>query len=385
MTHGTTILGKIAALGLAASIACGDPWDDGAAGCWGAFCYAPSNVDPDVLDGTLSDLIFEGSACASAARIDTDDCRVDCAAGARCEIDLLPDGGEVAVLAVARFAVLDDIDVEIVGARPLAVLAAGEVEIRGSISAIDPIFHFNGCGGGYGCGFTTEPVSGDGPGGGGASYGSGGAGGGGHCGAGGAGGNGTDGSLSPGEGGGTYGHASIVPLAGGSAGGKRSLGTGGAGGGAIQISSAVAISIAEGGSINMSGHGGKGNAGGGGGAGGAILLEAPQVLVAGALAANGGGGGSGGLFGDGMPGQDGAEPAAGGVSADGASGGDGAYGGAIAGAKGGAFAGGISGGGGGGGGGWIRINTADGNAQVQGVVSPSLASGCASVGEIAAP
>jgi hypothetical protein len=357
--------------------------DSGVAGS-GVFGYAPSNVAVDLAaEDQLADLVFEGAACESAARIDTDDCRVDCVEGADCEIALQADGTQVAILYAGRFIVREGVDVEIEGGRPLVVVAGGGVEIRGSIAAIDPIYHFNGRAGGYGCEFNTTPTSGDGQGGGGASYGSGGAGGGGHCGAGGAGGSGEEGSLGPGRGGDPYGDVRIVPLEGGSAGGKRALGTGGAGGGAVQISSAVSIAIEEGGAINMSGNGGKGNAGGGGGAGGAILLEAPVVRIAGTLAANGGGGGSGGLGGDGMSGRPGSEPAAGGVSDDGATGGDGAYGGAFDGAVGGAFDGGISGGGGGGGAGVIRINTADGGAEIPGVVSPAIGSGCASVGGLA--
>jgi hypothetical protein len=361
---------------------CTDADLDSGTGGSGAFGYAPSNVDLGVVDGPLADLVFEGSACEAAARIDTDDCRVDCAEGARCEIAVQADGTEVAVLAVARFVVQDNIGVDVVGERPLVVLAAGEVEIRGSIAALDPIYDFDGQGGGYSCEFGTAPISGNGPGGGGASYGTGGAGGGGHCGAGGDGGDGEAGSLAPGEGGAPYGDARIVPLEGGSAGGKRELGTGGAGGGAIQISSAASIAVEEGGVINMSANGGNANAGGGGGAGGAILLEAPWIRVAGVVAANGGGGGSGGLYGDGMPGQPGAEPASGGVSEHGATGGDGAADGAVDGARGGAFDGGYSGGGGGGGAGWIRMNVGGGGADVTGVVSPSFSSGCATAGEL---
>jgi hypothetical protein len=362
---------------------CADAGPDPADADAGPLGFAPSNVPPGLLEGPLADLVFAGEPCAIAARIDTDDCRVDCLDGARCEIAAQADGPEVAVLLAASLTIAEGIDVEVVGERPLVILAAGAVEIRGAIAAIDPFYRFHGCGGGHGCEFNTVPTAGHGPGGGGASYGSGGAGGGGHCGAGGAGGNGAAGSLDPGAGGDPYGEAAIAPLDGGSAGGKRDLGAGGAGGGALQISSAAAIRIAGTGVVNMSGNGGKGHAGGGGGAGGAILLEAPWVEIAGVLAANGGGGGAGGVAGDGMAGQPGAAPALGGATADGAPGGDGAWGGALDGARGGAYDGGLSGGGGGGGAGWIRINAADGGAEITGVVSPALGSGCASTGALA--
>jgi hypothetical protein len=90
-------------------------------------------------------------------------------------------------------------------------------------------------------------------------------------------------------------------------------GLGGGGGGAIQISSAVSITIASSGGVNVGGGGGEGGCpgdytGGGGGAGGMVFLEAPMISVAGNLAANGGGGGTGDDMGmgDSVPGSDGA-------------------------------------------------------------------------------
>jgi hypothetical protein len=104
-----------------------------------------------------------------------------------------------------------------------------------------------------------------------------------------------------------YGMQPIDPLMGGSS------GSGGAGGGALQISSAVSISI-SGAFIAANGGGGRGgsgsqNGGGGGGSGGEIFLEAPMITVSSLLVANGGGGGGGGTGGGppggGTPGSDG--------------------------------------------------------------------------------
>lgn len=83
----------------------------------------------------------------------------------------------------------------------------------------------------------------------------------------------------------------IEPLVGGCAGGST-IGTdaasgGGAGGGAVQIVSRTRISVLGTGAIDASGGGGGAGgataAGGGGGAGGAVLLEAPQVVLDGAV------------------------------------------------------------------------------------------------------
>ncbi|HTL36405.1 MAG TPA: hypothetical protein VL326_24905 [Kofleriaceae bacterium] len=101
-----------------------------------------------------------------------------------------------------------------------------------------------------------------------------------------------------------YGDAAISKLVGGSGGGGASdtganSGIGGGGGGAVQVLSNTFIQIGAAGGINAGGCGGKAGAGGndgggGGGSGGTIVLEAPQVIVNGALAVNGGAGGTGG-------------------------------------------------------------------------------------------
>jgi hypothetical protein len=191
----------------------------------------------------------------------------------------------------------------------------------------------------------------------------------------GVGGRGATPDASPGvPGGASYGSPTLSPLVGGSSGGGPS---GGAGGGAIQLVAGNQIQIGSFGVVDAGGGGG-GNTSSGAGAGGAILLEAKQVTVEGTLAANGGGGGAaqGGLGGqDGRPDSTAASgeiPALGGQGSAGAvaNGGDGMFmtqNQAL---------------GGGGGAGRIRINSADGTAMITGTLSPTLETGCASVGKL---
>jgi hypothetical protein len=210
------------------------------------------------------------------------------------------------VFAFKRLTVQSGTAVTVTGARALVVLATGPVVIAGTVSVAasaqnaGPGGFAGGAGGAKGNGPCPGLAgSGDTY----QEYCTSGGGGGGHGGAGGAGGDssctGTHAHVG-GAGGAACGAASLVPLVGGSggaggavAGTASKAGPGGGGGGAIQISSAVSISVS--GSIDAGGGGGgeSVSAGGsGGGAGGAILLEAPNVSAA-LLAANGGGGGGG--------------------------------------------------------------------------------------------
>ncbi len=279
------------------------------------FDYSPSNVTIDDLPwADASEVSFTGQSCSNHAEINTSNCEVDCLEDVTCVIATQTDDTEVALILASSFVVGDDVQLDIVGKRPLVVIATSNVRIEGLIWAIDPIHNERGHAGGYSCDSTLTPLDGNGPGGGGAGWNGEGAGGGGYCGAGGAGGpDSSESDLSEDrrDGGQPYGNSAIIPLRGGSAGGKGEYGTGGAGGGAIQISAAGSITVGELGAVNMSGNGGLANQGGGGGSGGAILLEAHEILVEGILAANGGGGGSGGLYGDGMWGQTSNEPALG--------------------------------------------------------------------------
>lgn len=226
-----------------------------------------------------------------------------------------------------------------------------------------------------------------------------GGGGGGHGGAGGGG--GTDGAA----GGAVFGDPEITMLIGGSgggggrnAGGGNQGGFGGGGGGAVQLTANGAVTITAG-SINAGGCGGKGGkegaGGGGGGAGGAILIEGLTIALAGSqIAANGGGGGGGGEaagVGDRDSGTDGQNastaataatggPGGGNGARKGGRGGDGGRAGIVDGAIGLTAA--DSGGGGGGGVGRIRFNTRSGTIEqlMEVVISPTEASGRASVG-----
>jgi len=148
----------------------------------------------------------------------------------------------------------------------------------------------------------------------------------------------------------------------GLAGAGTSPGGGGAGGGAVYLIAGSDIGLT--GSINASGAAGGGGpsegGGGGGGSGGMIGLDAPSIIINGAVFANGGGGGEGGGA---AAGNDGANvvmptaPAAGGSGGapNGGDGGAGAYGAILAGGRGGDNTSSAGGGGGGGGAGLIAV------------------------------
>ena len=253
--------------------------------------------------------------------------------------------------------------ITIVGRRPIALVADRAITINGVVDARGLCSANIGGPGGFNGG-TPQGQPGLAPaattaGGPGAESASTGGGGGGH---------GTGGgSAKDVAAGGTFGDAAISTLVGGAGGGAGSggmmFGRGGGGGGAVQLISNVKVEVATGG-INaggcggLSGEGGN-DSGGGGGAGGAILIEAPLVTIAGALAVNGGAGGGGG-GGNASPGAkatlDRTPAAAGDGDATDEGGGSGAAGAAGAGSG----EGGSNPGGGGGGIGRIRINTRNG-------------------------
>jgi hypothetical protein len=254
------------------------------------------------------------------------------------------DGGTVGLFAVTELTVAEGAVLELTGTLPGTILVAGDTSINGTIK-LSGAKGSDASTGGPNAGATA--IAGAGNGGNGSNtsysgatagtgtghgflgvagvhYGNGGGGAGFCAGAGGgmgdrpsvagkpgtmvAGGNGGfiggDGGKG-GNGGGAYGTETITPLVAGSggAGGYSDTdhgpngagGGGGAGGGALQISVAGTLAIAEAGSINAQGGAG-GDAwggGGGGGSGGAILLEAQSINIAGALLAQGGRGGNG--------------------------------------------------------------------------------------------
>ena len=292
-------------------------------------------------------------------------------------------GYEAAVAIFDTFTLASGATLQITGARPLILVANGNLEIDGTIVGVrSPTNGWYGGGppapstpmrGGQ-CALNVL-AGGGGPGDVGAEMG---AAGGGYCGRGGNGSTVADGGGSPSPGGIAYGTASLVPLAGGASGGS----TNGAditnhGGGAIELVSGSLLTIGDNGTINLGGGGTDPGYAVGGGSGGGILLEAPTVIVRGILTVNGG---SGSATGNGasQPGQPSLQPAVGGgkVAGNGSAGAN------------------INGGdallqsnpaGGGGGAGRIRINTGCGGSfkpSSGAIISPTSATTCVSTGPL---
>ncbi len=230
-------------------------------------------------------------------------------------------GGDVAVLHVARLTIAQGAVVRVIGTRPLIVVASGAIEILGIVDASGKQ-SLPGAGG-------SAPGEGAAPGVTGIHFGTysdTGGGGGGFGAAGAAGGAITNctNTLNGGAPGASTGDDTLTVLIGGSGGGQGesqacSANPGGAGGGAVQLTSATSVHIATSGVINAGGGGGAGgidcgsfdgNSGAGGGAGGAIVLQAPVVHNEGVVVANGGGGGGSGSGSGGTPGTDAGMPGA---------------------------------------------------------------------------
>lgn len=268
-----------------------------------------------------------------------------------------PDGApQLVVFYVDRLIMREDYGVLFTGARPFVIVAQGEIVIAARVTAT---------GGGFPSAVCPPASPGVGPGGGGYSTAStfgGGGEGGAHC---------TLGGLGAGmtfAEGLTNGAPELIPLVGGSSGGVAGSpsypGHSGAGGGAMQFVSATRIEIQRTAILSasaanfgsMAPSDGSGRFGAGGGAGGAILLEAPEVVVDGALFALGSDGGGGTLGGGAATSTTPAEPGA---------------------------RSGTSYGGGGEGLGRIRINTATSPmVAVDAALAPSLGSTCASFGPL---
>ena len=305
------------------------------------------------------------------------------------------DGSKVEVIVVKSLTLEPAGRINVTGGLPLALVSLGDMTLLGPIDA-------NAARGAANAGgFSAQAggqIKGAGPGGGPASTGttfnaSAAAGGGSYCGRGGQGGvesTATGQAAAPTA---SYGTTAIVPLLGGSSGGNGGLGSG-AGGGALQLVARGTLSLGAAGHINVGGGGGTFGGPGiieeasGGGSGGSLLIEAPIVKIAGALAANGGGGGSG--YSGTAYGQDATPDAiAAGGGAGGSTGGAGAASASIDGANGltGAVTSdalGSGGEGGGGGAGRIRINTMTGSADLPGAtISPDMSTSCATQGKVA--
>lgn len=341
----------------------GDMGSDEGAG-WTAG-FTPKNIALDDVPAPLGSLTLSGNCT-----IDSDSGAVSCvnedvahALADETDADRTP----AMVFSVVDLTVEASADVRIIGSHPVIIIAQGEARILGALRAVPNEFN---AGEAFGGGFGSPAASrqrGLGDGGGGPGTDTVGGSGGSYC--------GTGGGTAPGA---VYGAAEVMPLRGGSAGGSGEVGSSGAGGGAIQIAAATQIDIASSGVIHVGGAGG--NFGGeptqpaaGGGSGGAVLLQAPSIRLAGTVSANGGGGGGTGVSSD-----SGAYATADGVAAAGGTpnGGVGSSVDDPAGSSG------TDNAGGGGGAGWIRLETAMEGLDLSGVLSPSVETGCASLGDL---
>jgi len=317
-----------------------------------AFDFQPSNIDLEPLYDVAEVVIDRDCEIGGGQLCD--------ATGFEYFDFQQADGSMIGVYVVEDLHITVDADVTVSGDRPIAIAAQRDMLIEGRLyvapgengGAETSAGEVAGNGAGAGSGI-DGPVTGGG--------------GGGFCGPGG---NHGDG----GGAGGTYGNAQVVPLIGGSSGGERNSG---GGGGALQLIAGNMIEVDQ--TVTVPGAGGED---GGGGSGGALLIEAPMVVISGRVSANGGGGASGDKS-DGVEGRDRADPAAGGQGDGTTPGGEGSAADVVEGQDGTSnvmtsqeF------GSGGGGAGWIRINTASGEADTRGSVSPSFESGCASIGTL---
>ncbi|MDP9033676.1 MAG: hypothetical protein M3O50_02635 [Myxococcota bacterium] len=253
--------------------------DGGASAEAGKLGFVPSNLPSGMALAAPGDWVFSSQRCGgrTTVQIDTSKGTSDCDGKAApyqysaiTQSDMSLGSLQAAVFVTNKFTVETGMQVTVVGNLPLIVVALGDANISGILSAtVNDVSSDKANGGGASGG--PHNANGSGPGGGTAPVGASGAGGGAFCGMGGDGpGVGDAGAM----GGKTYGAATNVPLVGGSAGGSGSYGAGGGGGGAIQIASASSIQVTAIGAINVAGGGGNWSRSGGG-SGGAILLQAP--------------------------------------------------------------------------------------------------------------
>jgi hypothetical protein len=364
------------------------PADSGTDGQAGPLGFTPSNIDLNGLDlSKASDVVISG---ANNGILDTESLSWSCCSIGQqyvAKTITFPDQTKMSVFVVKSLRVEASAVLDVTGHLPLAIVSLGTITLFGNVKVR------TGEGGGAFNAMSTSKGTGPGGGlsgpasmlaaGGGASF----------CGIGGVGSVETGGT--PYGKAATYGTPELVPLIAGSAGGAGAISGSNSGGGAIQLVAATSIDVKAGAFISAPGGGGgqgglaSTQEGSGGGSGGAILLEAPTVTIAGALAVNGGGGGSGGYNG-GRNGDDGHDsdttPAKGGTPTET----DGGLSTTDHGGNGGAGAtqdgtDGInsmsSGAGGGGGAGRIRINTMTGQATLtSATLSPSATTSCLTQG-----
>jgi hypothetical protein len=344
--------------------------------------FQPSNVDVVVSgfkSSDLQDVVIHERYC----QIDADFAWWPCASDAgfaapalQFKVITQSDGSRVGVYVVKSLRIEAGAQLLGTGTLPLVIIAVADINIAGDLDLSkigDGSPHTPGPG--KGASGTLELAGGGG------SY----------CGVGGRG--ATTMSAVLGNTVAAYGNAELIPLVGGSAGGSSGRAVSDAsydssihGGGAVQLVAGHSIVIHATGGIVAGGGGGAAGLKyqpSGGGSGGAILLEAATVSVAGYLTANGGGGAGGGSYGpttSGQPGSADGKPAAGGHDGSYSAGGLGSAAAVLNGGDGSAQPDAWGAGGGGGGAGRIRINTKLGAATVTGIVSPALATACATQG-----
>ncbi|HQY60841.1 MAG: hypothetical protein IPF92_12200 [Myxococcales bacterium] len=340
----------------------------------GDLGFTPSNLSLAGLDlANVGDIVIDKTGCTwSTASLDA-----SCGDAKKMvfkQIDQ-PGAGKIGMYVVRSLRVEPNGALSLRGTYAGAIVALDKLDILGTVS-VGVGSNSASAGGFVGTGNNGK---GGGPGGGAAGSPSNAPGGGGYCGKGGNG--GASSSGAPGAGGAPWGTAENVPLVGGASGGGGAVDKGGSGGGALQLVAKNFITIGTTGVVTAGG--GRGGFGGvssqppgAGGSGGALLLESPVITVQGVVAANGGGGGS--KSDDNQNGQGSGTPAKGatgpstggnGSAGDTAVGGDGTY---VAG----------PGGGGGGGAGRVRFNTRGAGPSLTGTVSPSVASACATSGQL---
>lgn len=324
--------------------------------------FVPSHVQP-VYSLAAPDVIV-----ATDSEVDTTARTITIGAAAPAPLTNLVHSDTFAVWSVGSFVLGPNVRLTLKGDRPLVIVAATTVELRGHVAAFGDVAT-PGAGG-------LAAASGPGKGskGGKAGVNISGGGGAGHATAGGAGGKlnaAVAGSAGP------VANANGAMLVGGSGGGHGggftaalcsdpTRGRGGVGGGAIQISAVGKILVASTGSVDVGGGGGSGGCkdvgapdeyrgGGGGGAGGLVFLESVAGIEVEAGAELAGAGGAGGEGGDsnkmGQDGQSGPYPSGTAFGGNANAGGPGGNGGTGAGAATTAPGAGLSGASAGGGGG----------------------------------
>lgn len=356
----------------------GDAGADVDAGPQGPLPFTPSNIALDGVDvSNVGAWVVDQPNCA----LDTMAKTVGCGDPSALEFTTITqsDGSKVGVYVARSIRIEAGSRLSFVGTQAIALVALDTFEIEGAIDV--GVKDASTAPGGFGPPALAQSKGG-GPGGGGAGSGTSAGGGGSYCGQGGLGATIDDSTPTPG--GAVYGNPEIIPLVGGSAGGSAALSLSGGGGGAIQLVGGKSFRIAASGSVSAGGGGGHfwgavtSQHAAGGGSGGAILIESPNVQIAGIVAANGGGGGASAIAEHGTASATaaaGSSGPAGSAGGNGSAGDDPKGGNAVRAAPSNAP-------GGGGGAGRIRINSLTGSPQITGILSPSVASSCATYGKV---